>query len=171
MMEDGMMTDYYSDLDRAKALGLEYATNGIAGGEFRPQESPLSAEWAGSLTVQDIARMLGANPDRLEGFEFDDIASYWEDGYNSAECPLFDGNYSDRAIVGYMFHASEYSPAQLHSAYIERWISQGVCSPAARDMSMEDILDQRAAAEGIDRADEYSFDSDEFPKVILFGSN
>lgn len=34
-------------------------------------------------------------------------------------------------------------------------------------MSAEDNLDEIAAAFGIDRQDEYSFDSDDFPKVIF----
>jgi hypothetical protein len=156
---------YYSDLDAAKALGREYAENGIAAGEFRPAESPLSGEWAGGPTVEDIARTLGvSDPSKLEDFELTDIADYWEDGYNSADWPVY-GQVGD--IVGYMYCAAEYSPEQWRAAYVERWIAGGVLAPAARDMRVEDILDQAAAYMGVDRSDEYSFDSDDFPKVIL----
>lgn len=159
------MSDYYSDLDRAKALGLVYANNGIEAGQFRPDESPLSGEWADGLTVEDIARQLGVtDPSKLEEFELTDIADYWEDGYRSADWPVY-GNPGD--IVGYMYCAAEYTPEQWHAAYVERWIQGGVLAPAARDMAVEDILNQAAAYLGIDRDDEYSFDSDDFPKVIL----
>lgn len=159
------MTSYYEDLDRARALGLAYATTGIEGGEFRPAESPLSGEWAGSITVEDIARELGVtDPSTLEEFEHTDIADAWEDGYRSADWPAY-GQVGQ--VVGYMYLASEYTPAQWHAAYVERWIQGGVLTPAARDMAVEDILTQAAAYLGIDRDDEHSFDSDDFPKVIL----
>lgn len=156
---------YYGDLDRAKALGLEYATNGIEAGEFRPAESPLSGEWAGGVTVEDIARMLGvSDPSALEDFERTDIADHWEDGYNSADWPVY-GQVGD--VVGYQYCAQEYSPEQWRDTYLERWIQGGVLAPAARDMRVEDILNQAAAYLGVDRDDEYSFNSDDFPKVIL----
>lgn len=79
---------YYDDLNKAKALGLEYANNGIAAGDTSPEESPLSGEWAGAVTVDDIARMLGVvDPATLDDFEREDIADYWEDGYFSANWP------------------------------------------------------------------------------------
>ena len=46
-------------------------------------------------------------------------------------------------------------------------IDAGDASPAARDMPTEDVLDQCAGASAIDRDDEHSFDSDEFPKVVF----
>jgi hypothetical protein len=49
-------------------------------------------------------------------------------------------------------------------------IAHGTASPAARDMRAEDLLDQCAGAMAIDREDEYSFDSGDFPKVIFASS-
>lgn len=72
---------WYEMLDRAKALGGEYAANGIAAGERMPQESPLSGEWDGAITPKDVVRQLGGNPDTLEDFELSDICDAWEDGY------------------------------------------------------------------------------------------
>lgn len=66
-------------------------------------------------------------------------------------------------VVGY-----DYNGRQL-CAYclIETLISVGEASPAARDMDTDDVLDQIAQANAIDRDDESSYDSDEFPKVIF----
>lgn len=46
-------------------------------------------------------------------------------------------------------------------------IGAGIAAPAARDMLIEDALGQCAGAIGIDRADEHSFDSHEFPKDVF----
>ncbi len=158
--------DYYETLDAAKALGRVYADNSIEAGQFRPDDAPFSGEWAGGLEGQDILDKLGITRpwDTLEDFEQEDLMDYWENGYLSADWPAY-GRFD--TIVGYVYLAAEHTPEQLHAEYVERWIEGRACSPAARDMSMEDILNQRAAAEGIDRDDEYSFDSDDFPKVIL----
>lgn len=67
------------------------------------------------------------------------------------------------AIVGYNYKAATYCPTHL----IELLVQSGKLSPAARDMREEDALDQWAGAEAIDRQDERTFDSDDFPKVIL----
>ena len=72
------------------------------------------------------------------------------------------GRKSD-AIVGYSYKASTFCPTHL----IELMVQNGKLSPAARDMLEEDALDQLAEAEAVDREDEHSFDSDDFPKVIL----
>jgi len=82
------MSDYLNDLNRAKALGLEYANNGIAAGEQAPQDSPLSGEWADGITVRDIFVQLGADYDKAEDFERTDVADSWEDGYRSAAWPF-----------------------------------------------------------------------------------
>jgi hypothetical protein len=66
-------------------------------------------------------------------------------------------------IVAYTFQAEQLTPEGL----IEIMIARGEASPAARDMRVEDALDQIAAANGIDRYDEHTFDSEEFPKVIF----
>jgi hypothetical protein len=66
-------------------------------------------------------------------------------------------------IVGYTFQAEQYTPAGL----IERMVTIGELSPAARDMRPEEVLDQHAGACAIDRDDEHSFDSWDFPKVVF----
>ena len=66
-------------------------------------------------------------------------------------------------IVGYTFRAENYCPDCL----IERMVDQGHLSPAAREMAAEVALDQHAEANAIDRDDEWSFDTDDFPKVIF----
>jgi hypothetical protein len=65
-------------------------------------------------------------------------------------------------ITGYQYKADFYCPSDL----INLLIAQGKASPAARDMEPEDVLDQIAGAEAVDREDEYSFDTDEFPKRV-----
>ena len=72
------------------------------------------------------------------------------------------GRKSD-AIVGYSYKAATYCPEHL----IELMVQQGTASPGARGMAVEDVLNQLAGAEGIEREDEHSFDSDDFPKVVL----
>ena len=49
---------------------------------------------------------------------------------------------------------------------IEALIAAGDAAPAARDMAAETVLDQCAGALAVDRDDETTFDSDEFPKVV-----
>jgi hypothetical protein len=67
------------------------------------------------------------------------------------------------SIIGYTYKADNYTPGAL----IKHMVHIRELSPAARwDMTPEGALDQLAAAYGIDRDNEYSFDSDEFPKVI-----
>ncbi len=65
-------------------------------------------------------------------------------------------------IVAYSFPET-YCPEHL----IEEMIVRGMASPGARGMAVEDVLDQIAGATGIDRQDERTFDSSEFPKVIF----
>lgn len=67
-------------------------------------------------------------------------------------------------IAGYTYRTENYTPANL----IEALIAAGEASPAARDLSVEDALDQIAAANAIDRRDENTFDSNDFPKVIFW---
>jgi hypothetical protein len=66
-------------------------------------------------------------------------------------------------IAGYTYRADLLCP----SCTIEAMIGAGDAGPAARDMPTEDVLEQCAGALGIDRDDEHTFDSDEFPKVAL----
>ena len=70
------------------------------------------------------------------------------------------------AVKGYSYAAEIWCPPCL----IGRLIREGRASPAARDMMPEDVLDQVAEASGIDRTQEWRFDSDDFPKVITSAS-
>ena len=64
--------------------------------------------------------------------------------------------------------AYSYQSETLHPAcVIERMIANREASPAARDMDTEEVLDQIAGANAIDRQDEMSFDSGDFPKVVF----
>jgi hypothetical protein len=73
-------------------------------------------------------------------------------------------------IVGYMFRADLYTPlgviAALPTGENEIYDGWGL-SPLADDQSTESNLDEIAYAFGINRNDEYSFDSSEFPKVVF----
>lgn len=71
-------------------------------------------------------------------------------------------------IVGYAFSADTYCPEHIGDAVTARpaydgWRLVGV----HRQMPAEQDLDEIAAAFGIDRYDEHSFDSGDFPKVIF----
>lgn len=65
-------------------------------------------------------------------------------------------------VVAYVFRADIFCPACIVSQ-----LPRDVLSPAASDMRVEDLLDQVAAYVGIDRYDEHTYDSEEFPKVIF----
>jgi hypothetical protein len=66
-------------------------------------------------------------------------------------------------IVGYTYCAEILCPTCTTAVMV----AQGEASPAALDMSAEDVLNQVAGANAVDRDDETSFDSDDFPKVVL----
>lgn len=74
-------------------------------------------------------------------------------------------------IVGYVYRADTYctNPECLPLATGEGEDFDGWNLAPGIYMATEDNLDEIAAAFGIDRLDEYSFDSDYFPKVILAG--
>lgn len=82
------------------------------------------------------------------------------------ELPEFTVERRTDGIAGYTFNAENYTPENL----VEELIKRGRLSPGARGMLVEEALDQLAAVDGseddFDREDEYSFDSDDFPKVI-----
>lgn len=72
-------------------------------------------------------------------------------------------------IVGYTFSADNYCRDCIVDAVTSRPEYDGwVVAPEVR-MSVEDNLSEIAAAFGVNREDERSFDSGDFPKVI-FGS-
>lgn len=72
-------------------------------------------------------------------------------------------------IVGYTFRTDNYCPRHVIDALptgpgeaFDGWaLAPGV------HMTTEDNLSELAAAFGIDRTDEYSYDSGDFPKVIF----
>lgn len=73
-------------------------------------------------------------------------------------------------VVGYTFQTETYCPEHIIDALPtgegESYDGWATVLP----MSTEDNLSEIAFAFGIDRMDEYSFDSDEFPKVIFSDS-
>lgn len=66
-------------------------------------------------------------------------------------------------LAAYTYQGDIYCPFCL----IEAMIAAGIAASAARDMPTDDVLDQCAGALGIDRDDETSFDTDEFPKPVF----
>jgi hypothetical protein len=66
-------------------------------------------------------------------------------------------------IVAYTYKADNFMPKAL----IEFMVQIRELSPAALDMSPEVALNQLADVYGIDRDDENTFNSDDFPKVIF----
>lgn len=66
-------------------------------------------------------------------------------------------------IVAYIYRAELWTPEGI----VSEGIRQGWLSPAARDMSTEDALDMAQHYFTLDRYDECSYDSDEFPKVVF----
>lgn len=64
-------------------------------------------------------------------------------------------NIKSHTIVGYMFQANQFCGRCI-----------GGQLPTGPGETPEENLNEIAAAFGIDRGDESSFDSDEFPKVI-----
>jgi hypothetical protein len=65
------------------------------------------------------------------------------------------------SITGYQFAAENYKGDSITEAE-GLWLNEYPDS-----MSAEDMLNAEAKIRGIDRDDEYSFDSDDFPKVVL----
>lgn len=62
-------------------------------------------------------------------------------------------------IAAYMYRAELFCPNCI--------VSQMHWSPTEDRSSAEDSLDDMAHVAGIDRQDEWSFDSDNFPKVVF----
>lgn len=77
-------------------------------------------------------------------------------------------NIKSHTIVGYMFQADQFCGrcigGQLPTGPGESF--DGWASTPSVMLTPEENLNEVAAAFGIDRGDESSFDSDEFPKVI-----
>lgn len=68
-------------------------------------------------------------------------------------------------IAGYTYKAENFTPTAL----VEHLITEGRLAPGARGMTAEEALNQLAGIEGVEREDEYTFDSDDFPKTITAG--
>ena len=74
----------------------------------------------------------------------------------------------ESTIVGYAYRADLWCEACLRE---EPRIVQDI-KPAPNgcvSLSAELMLDMLASRNGIDRNDEYSFDSDDFPKIVTLG--
>lgn len=79
---------------------------------------------------------------------------------------------NDFDIIGYTYRVETLCPECLHGVLMHHVLTQRTdVQPAiVRSMpgwSTEHMLDYLAEREGVDRDDEYTFDSDHFPKVIL----
>ena len=79
--------------------------------------------------------------------------------------------FADSGITGYTFAADTYCPDCVLSALPEHYTDgmAGDTLSATGPVNVEGALWDIAANGGVNREDEYSFDSDEFPKVILPG--
>ncbi|MFN3256879.1 MAG: hypothetical protein ACE37B_14425 [Ilumatobacter sp.] len=66
-------------------------------------------------------------------------------------------------ITAYTYQADIYCPACL----IETLIADGIAAPAARDMPTDDVLEQCADALAINRDDDTTYDTSEFPKPVF----
>lgn len=67
------------------------------------------------------------------------------------------------SVAAYTYKADIYCV----DCIIEVMLLGGEASPAARDMPVEEALDQIAEANATDRYNESTFDSDDFPKVVF----
>lgn len=65
-------------------------------------------------------------------------------------------------IIGYTYQAENFTPDGL----VAELVSAGTRAPGALGMGAEFVLDQWATETGLDREDEWSYDSENFPKVI-----
>jgi hypothetical protein len=96
--------------------------------------------------------------------------SFAPQAFSAPELPEFTIQRRTDGIAGYTFNAENYSPENL----VEELIQRGQLSPGARGMVVEDALNQLAEIhtsgldedDPFDRDDEYTFDSDDFPKII-----
>lgn len=68
-------------------------------------------------------------------------------------------------VAGYMYRADVYHPGCL----VEMMVRTSELSPGAWGMTPEEALDQHAGALAVDRYDESTYDSGEFPKVVFGG--
>jgi|GEM_PF-6035436 len=66
-------------------------------------------------------------------------------------------------VIAYRYRGDTYPPDHQ---LIDALIANGEASPAARDMDVEDVLDQIAAANALDRSDPDSWGSP-FPEPLI----
>ncbi len=69
-------------------------------------------------------------------------------------------------IVAYTYEADIYCPSCMHLGFTREALAAGRASEF-EGFSTEQVLDWCANELAIDRYDEYSFDSSEFPKVVF----
>ena len=72
------------------------------------------------------------------------------------------GDLRSADFAGYTYKAENYRAEAL----VELLIKEGRLAPGARGTGAEEALNQLAGGEGVERDDERSFDSDDFPKTI-----
>lgn len=160
--------------EHAFLLGARYAEGLMIVGidPWALPESPLSGEWADEPTVAEILAAV-LEPSERKGIDaesVDEVMAAWLRGYAAEQSAAIDragieADRSNRGIVSYAYQAEEVRHQDLIERIYPSWSRRGILSPAALDASAEDVLDQAAAYLGIDRIDESTFDSDDFPKI------
>lgn len=176
----------FSEHDRADSA-VELGTEGLCDGQFDDHlvvgdESPYCARCHKEFPEMSTLDGAGGHP-TLTGFDADVDAAFadMEDAILAEQQDLRDelaaaearGSMRERAIayydeaysghpIGYTYKAENFRADKI----VERLIADGLLAPAARDMSAHDAIEMAASANAIDTEDEYSFDSDEFPKRI-----
>lgn len=169
-------------LDAAKGAGRSYALGCLdtLDAFALVDHDPLSGEWSDEPTPATVARaaVFAAGLDwATYSGATDALADAWLSGWDdevqdalaSEERQAERGN---RGVLSYAYQAEEVSAERLFVILTEgdwrpSWITRGILAPAARGMQddVEGLLDQAAAYLGLDRGDEHTFDSDDFPKV------
>ncbi len=69
-------------------------------------------------------------------------------------------------VVGYTYQADNYCDECMRKRALPMLATNGIATMYGDAGQTEDILDEWAMSTGLDRADETSFDSGDFPKVI-----
>lgn len=85
------MDDWNDLLENAKADGLKYAQDAIKAGATIPPHSPLSGEWADSISPKDVVNSAAVADDAyglLDECEITELCDAWEEGYFSANWSL-----------------------------------------------------------------------------------
>lgn len=118
-----------------------------AGGQFAAQHRPEAAVTLG--TTEQLPVTVIVDGAAVPGYA------------TVAQVPVLDARPGDP--VGYAYQAENVSGPTL----VETLIRQRKLAPAARDMPVEEALDQLFEVNAVDRDDETSYDTDEFPKRVF----